>query len=110
MSFGTSYEAALYRLRNTKFLSEGSFDHLYQRKGEAREIVQRLKIEEGRHLSSFALSFTGMAIEAYRRDKITYNKLIALADQVAFNAKVIDQILFSMGLENNLEAEVYLPE
>ena len=58
----------------------------------------------------FALNFTGMAIEAYRRDKITYNKLIALADQVAFDAKVIDRILFYMGLENNLEAEVYLPE
>ncbi len=111
MSFGTSYEAALYRLRNTKFLSEGSFDHLYRRKDEAREIVQNLKIEGRREYpSSFALNFTGMAIEAYRRDKITYDKLIALADQVAFDSKVIDQILCYMGLENNLEAEVYLPE
>ena len=46
--FGTSFEAALYRLRNTKFLSEESFDQLYRQKEKARQIVQFLKIGEER--------------------------------------------------------------
>ena len=110
--FGTSFEAALYRLRNTKFLSEGSFDQLYEQKEKARKIGQHLKIEEGRrdHPSSFAVNFTGLAIEAYRRDKITYDKLVNLAAQVKFDSEVIDEVLSCMGLENNREEAIYLPE
>ena len=113
--FGTSFEAALYRLRNTKFLSEESFSQLSQQKEEARQMARFLNSEksapaEVERGTCFALNFTGMAIEAYRRDKITYNKLIALAGQVAFGSEVIDQVLSCMGLENHIEEEVYLPE
>ena len=113
--FGTSFEAALYRLRNTKFLSEESFAQLCQQKEEARQIARFLNFEknepaEGERGTCFALNFTGMAIEAYRRDKITYNKLLALAGQVAFGPDAIDQVLSCMGLENHVEEEVYLPE
>ena len=111
--FGTSFEAALYRLRNTKFLSEELFDQLFEKKEEARQIVQHLKIgeEEREHpFSNFTLNFMRLAIEAYRRDKITYDKLISLAEQVGFDSDVIDEILSCMGFEDNIEEEVYLPE
>lgn len=113
--FGTSFEAALYRLRNTKFLSEESFAQLYQQKEEARQMARFLNFEknapaEDERGTCFALNFTGMAIEAYRRDKITYNKLVALAGRVAFGSEVIDQVLSCMGIENHIEEEVYLPE
>ena len=128
MYFGTSYEAALYRLRNTKFLSEGSFDQLHRQKDEARQMARFLNIEKeasiemARSLNSekeasnsvreypFAVNFTGMAIEAYRRDKITYDKLIDLSARVEFDSENIDQILSCMGLENNREEAIYLPE
>lgn len=58
----------------------------------------------------FALNFTGMAIEAYRRDKITYDKLVDLSARVKFGSEVIDQVLSCMGLENNREEAIYLPE
>ena len=111
--FGTSFEAALYRLRNTKFLSEELFDQLFEKKEEARQIVQHLKIgeEEREHpFSNFTLNFMRLAIEAYRRDKITYDKLISLAEQVGFDSDVIDEILFCMGFEDDIEEEVYIPE
>ena len=111
--FGISFEAALYRLRNTGFLSEESFDQLYQQKGSARQILQHLnneKKEQENPISNFALNFTGLAIEAYRRDKITYDKLVNLAKQVEFDSGVIDEILSCMGFEDDIVEEVYLPE
>lgn len=119
--FGTSFEAALYRLRNTKFLSEEAFHELYQEKEKARRIAQYLKIEGEREIpideerrehpfSNFALNFTGLAIEAYRRDKITYDKLINLAEQVKFDSVVIDEVLHCMGIKDDGEEDVHLPE
>ena len=110
--FGISFEAALYRLRNTRFLSEESFDQLYQQKGSARQILQHLnneKKEQENPISNFALNFTGLAIEAYRRDKITYSKLINLAKRVKFD-DVIDEVLSCMGFEDDLEEDVHLPD
>ncbi len=110
--FGISFEAALYRLRNTKFLSEELFDQLYQQKKKARRIARHLNIEEKERehpFSNFALNFTGLAIEAYRRDKITYDKLVNLAEQVEFD-DVIEEVLSCMGFEDDVEENVHLPE
>ena len=110
--FGISFEAALYRLRNTKFLSEELFDQLFQEKEKARRIARRLNIEkkEREHpFSNFALNFTGMAIEAHRRDKITYDKLVNLAKQVEFD-DVIDEVLHYMGIKDDGAEDVHLPE
>ena len=107
-----SFEAALYRLRNTKFLSEELFDQLYQQKKKARRIARHLNIEEKERehpFSNFALNFTGLAIEAYRRDKITYDKLVNLAEQVEFD-DVIDEVLSCMGFEDDVEEDVHLAE
>ena len=109
---GISFEAALYRLRNTKFLSEELFDQLYQQKKKARRIARHLNIEEKERehpFSNFALNFTGLAIEAYRRDKITYDKLVNLAEQVEFD-DVIDEVLSCMGFEDDVEEDVHLAE
>lgn len=118
--FGTSFEAALYRLRNTKVLSEDAFHKLFEQKEEAKQVAQYLKIEEGREepkekkgrehsVSNFDLNFVGLAIEAYRRHVITYRKLVNLAKQVGFD-DVIDEILSCMGFEDDIEHGVYLPE
>lgn len=119
--FGISFESALYRLRNTKFLSEVLFYQLYQQQEKAKQIAQYLKIkEEGREkqkrkkgreylVSNFTPNFMWLSIEAYRRNKITYNKLVNLAEQVEFD-DIIDKILSCMGFEDDIEEEVYLPE
>ena len=76
------------------------------------QLAQHLNIEVGREYpySSFVLNFMGMAIEAYRRDKITYRKLINLAEQVKFDSDVIDELLSRLGVEDDIEHNVYLPE
>ena len=102
----------MYRLRNTKFLSEELFDQLFQEKEKARRIARRLNIEkkEREHpFSNFALNFTGMAIEAHRRGKITRSKLINLARRVKFD-DVIEEVLHCMGIKDDAEEDVHLPE
>lgn len=74
------------------------------------QLVRHLNIEEKREhpFNNFVLNFMGMAIEAYRRDEITYRKLINLAEQVKFDSDVIDEVLSCLGIEDDIEQEVYL--
>ena len=51
-----------------------------------------------------------MAIEAYRRDEITYRKLVNLAEQVKFDSDVIDEVLSHLGVEDDIEHGGYLPD
>ena len=76
------------------------------------QLERHLSIEEKREhpFNNFVLNFMGMAIEAYRRDEITYSKLIYLAKQVKFDSEVIDQILSRLGVEDDIEHGVYLPD
>lgn len=76
------------------------------------QLAQHLNIEAGREhpYSNFVLNFMGMAIEAYRRDEITYTKLVNLAEQVKFDSNVIDEVLSCLGVEDDIEHNVYLPE
>lgn len=76
------------------------------------QLARHLNIEAGREhpYSNFVLNFMGMAIETYRRDKITYRKLSNLAEQVKFDSDVIDELLSRLGVEDDIEHNVYLPE
>ncbi len=76
------------------------------------QLAQHLNIEAGREhpYSNLVLNFMGMAIEAYRRDEITYTKLVNLAEQVKFDSNVIDEVLSCLGVEDDIEHNVYLPE
>ncbi len=76
------------------------------------QLARYLNIEEKREypFSNFVLNFIGLAIEAYRRDEITYSKLVYLAKQVKFDSDVIDQVLSCLEIEDDIEQEVYLPD
>ncbi|MCE2434850.1 MAG: hypothetical protein J4F29_18285, partial [Candidatus Latescibacteria bacterium] len=76
------------------------------------QLARHLNIEEKREhpFRNFALNFMGMAIEAYRRDEITYRKLIYLAKQVKFDSEVIDEVLSRLGVEDDIEHNVYVPK
>ena len=75
------------------------------------QLARHLNIEEKREhpFNNFVLNFMGMAIEAYRHDEITYRKLVNLAEQVKFDPDVIDEVLSRLGVEDDIEHEVYLP-
>ncbi len=76
------------------------------------QLARYLNIEEKREypFSNFVLNFIGLAIEAYRCHEITYRKLVNLAEQVKFDSDVIDQVLSRLGVKDDIEQNVYLPE
>ena len=76
------------------------------------QLARHLNVEEKREhpFNNFVLNFMGMAIDAYRRDEITYRKLVNLAKQVKFDSEVIDEVLSRLGVEDDIEHNVYLPE
>ena len=76
------------------------------------QLARHLNSEEKREhpFNNFVLNFMGMAIKAYRCDEITYSKLIYLAKQVKFDSEVIDEVLSRLGVEDDIEHNVYLPE
>ena len=76
------------------------------------QLARHLNIEEKREhpFSNFVLNFMRLAIEAYRRHEITYSKLVNLAEQVKFDSDVIDQVLSCLGIEDDIEQNVYLPK
>lgn len=113
--FGTSFEAALYRIKNLKFVSDEAFDQLFQRKEEASQIAAHLRMddeeeEKEQRFSNFTLNFLRMSIEVYRREQITYAKLLKLSAMVDFNQATVDHVLHLMGIEESPENEVYCPE
>lgn len=110
--FGTSFEATLYRLKNLKALTEQEWEHFSGQREQARQIARQLRQQQSEDdppPNRFGLTFLGMAIEAYRREQITYAKLSHLGEMINLSL-VLDQIMNWMGLENEAEQMIRIPE
>lgn len=128
--FGVSRTAALYRLRNLRLISQGELDDLLGREaaGVGRAIERSLQMAEQANSKGevdlegepesedrrstpmeFRFRFLGLAIEAFRRSKISRGKLRELAELVGFSQAALEEVLGSLGLEDG-EGEVLLPE
>lgn len=119
--FGVSRLAALYRLRNLRLIAQGELDVLLgeEQEGRGKEIERSLRLPGDREESEkreaspkdFRSRFLALAIEAYRREKISRGKLSELAAIVEFSSAALARVLQAVGL-NDAEAgsEVLLPE
>lgn len=119
--FGVSRLAALYRLRNLRLLSQADLDTLLEeeRDGRGKEIERSLGIpgfreESGKETTGpedFRSRFLALALEAYRREKISRGKLSELASIVEFSSSALDRVLQAVGLDDvESESEALLPE
>ncbi len=112
-SFRVSPRMALYRLRNLHLLSEEALGRMLEaeRTGKAKAIGRLLGLPEraaGR--DEFRSRFLGLALEAYRREKISRGKLRELAGVVGFSEPELDQLLEDSGLLEEEAVPVSLPE
>lgn len=117
--FGVSRLAALYRLRNLRLLSQSELDVLLaeEQEGRGEEIERSLRLpsdreeREKRKASPKDFRFLALAIEAYRRAKISRGKLSELAAIVEFSSSALARVLQAVGLDGaEAESEVLLPE
>jgi Zn-dependent peptidase ImmA (M78 family)/transcriptional regulator with XRE-family HTH domain len=114
--FGVSRTTALYRLRNLQILSQAALERLLEdeKAGRGKEIARLLAVQEPVHGASreeFRSRFMGLALEAYRREKITRGKLRELSAMSGFSDEDLDRLLEDAGLAQDEERiSVLLPE
>jgi Zn-dependent peptidase ImmA (M78 family)/DNA-binding XRE family transcriptional regulator len=111
--FQVSRTAALYRLHNLHILSRTQLDALLEEeKAERGKKIERLLGLSDRARSEardeFRLRFLGLALEAYRQEKITGGKLRELGRLVGLSDADLDELIEDAGLDE-IEHEPLLP-
>ncbi|HKI00738.1 MAG TPA: XRE family transcriptional regulator [Thermoanaerobaculia bacterium] len=112
--FQVSRTMAIYRLSNLRLLPQAAREALLneEKSGRGKRIEDLLGLPHPDHAAArdeFRLRFLGLAIEAYRREKITRAKLRELALLVGYDRAAIDDLLESAGLDGE-DVEPLLPE
>ncbi len=119
--YRVSRTMALYRLKNVGLLSHSDLEALLdQEKDHGWQLDRSLGLEgrdsatDGKAKTSptsqdFRIRFLALALEAYRRRKITRGKVCALAKLVEVPIDDLNDLLWVSGLEDEEEDEVLLP-
>jgi Zn-dependent peptidase ImmA (M78 family) len=111
--FGVSLPAVLYRLKNLKLVTETQFEELKRMDDEGAGLaVAKLLGFTGISVQETARAFyrryLALALEAYRREKISHRKLVEIGGKLGVEAGEIEGILATLGLDGEA-AEVLLP-
>jgi Zn-dependent peptidase ImmA (M78 family)/transcriptional regulator with XRE-family HTH domain len=112
--FQVSRTAAIYRLFNLRILSQAAREEFLaeEKAGQGKRIEELLRLPRPDHaatLDDFRLRFLGLAMEAYRREKITRAKLRELGRLVGYDQAGLDALLESTGLDEE-SSEPLLPD
>lgn len=111
--FGVSVLSALYRLLNLKLVTEKQFQEMKQldAEGVSRAVGELLGLTEvsaDENLTAFYRRYLVLALEAYRREKISHRKLVEIGSKLGVQAGEIQLILAKLGLDDE-PAGVLLP-
>lgn len=107
--FRVSRTAALYRLRNLRLLSQAALERLLAEEGEGKgeRIARHLQLRDSDHAAArneFRSRFLGLALEAYRQEKISRGKLRELAALVGVSEDEAEDLLVDAGLDDEERA------
>lgn len=112
--FGVSVLSALYRLMNLRLITEKQFEEMKQMDsdGMSKQLADLLgltEISEDENISAFYRRYLVLALEAYRREKISRRKLIETASKLGVGEAEVEQVVQSLGLIHDEPAEVLIP-
>lgn len=113
--FGVSRLAALYRLRNLRFLTDVEFETLKQLEdaGHGRAIASLLHLpqaDEEAARDEYRHRFLSLALEAFRRDEISRSKLSELASMIDLGPNEVNDLLDRIGfLDTEPSPDVLTP-
>jgi Zn-dependent peptidase ImmA (M78 family) len=101
--FDVSRLSALYRLKNLRLVSQADFDRLkvLEETRRGADVARLLNLPEPDHhaeRNEFVHRVVGLALEAFRRDRISRAKLYEIADHVEISRDDVDQLLQEAGL------------
>jgi Zn-dependent peptidase ImmA (M78 family)/transcriptional regulator with XRE-family HTH domain len=112
--FGVSVLSALYRLLNLRLISDKQFEQIKQldENGMTKQVADLLGlagVSQDEHVNAFYRRYLVLALEAYRREKISRRKLIEVATKLGVAAAEIEQVIETLGLVHDEPAEVLIP-
>src|ERR1035441_6044188 len=112
--FGVSVLSALYRLMNLRLITDKQFGEMKQidSDGMTKQLADLLglsEVSEDENISAFYRRYLVLALEAYRREKISRRKLIEIASKLGVGATEIEHVVQSLGLLNDEPSGVLLP-
>jgi Zn-dependent peptidase ImmA (M78 family)/transcriptional regulator with XRE-family HTH domain len=112
--FGVSLLSALYRLLNLRLLTENQFEGMKRmdQEGLGQEIAGVLGLPQpsaSESITEFYRRYLVLALEAYRRDKISRRKLFEIANQLGVTTEEIERVIRSLGLDRDEPADALLP-
>ena len=112
--FGVSLLSALYRLMNLRLITDKQFEEMkhMDNDGVSKQLVDLLglaEVSDDENISAFYRRYLVLALEAFRRDKISRRKLIEIASKLGVGASEIEQVVQSLGLVHDEPADVLVP-
>jgi len=112
--FGVSVLSALYRLMNLRLITDKQFGEMKQMDsdGMTKQLADLLglsEVSEDENISAFYRRYLVLALEAYRREKISRRKLIEIASKLGVSATEIEKVVQNLGLIRDEPAEVLVP-
>ncbi len=101
--FGVSCIAALYRLRNLRFVTDAEFEQLKRldKEGKSKQLAKQLGYREPKRDNIrdwFRQRSLVLALEAFRREEISRGKFVELASMLDLSGEEIDQLIEDAGL------------
>ncbi len=106
--------SALYRLLNLRLLTENQFEKMKRmdQEGLSQELAGVLGLPQpsaSENITEFYRRYLVLALEAYRRDKISRRKLFEIANQLGVTTEEIERVIQNLGLDRDEPADVLLP-
>ncbi len=112
--FGVSVLSALYRLMNLRMITDKQFESMKQADvaGMSKQLAVLLglrEISEAENINAFYRRYLVLALEAYRREKISRRKLVEIAGKLGVNSADVEHVIEELGLAVEESDEVLLP-
>ena len=112
--FGVSVLSALYRLLNLKLVTERQFEEIRKMDTEGlshsvADLLGLAEIPAEGHVRAFCRRYLVVALEAYRREKISRRKLMDLSASLGVEKSEVENVILNLGLDHEEAAEPLLP-
>ena len=112
--FGVSVLSALYRLLNLRLITDKQFEEIQQkdRDGLSKQLANLLGLPQPSdedNIGAFYRRYLVLALEAYRREKISRRKLIEIAVKLGVSAEEVETVVENLGMAHEEPTEALIP-
>jgi len=99
---------------NLKLITDKQFEAMKQldQEGLGKQLAELLglpELSEDETVNAFYRRYLVLALEAYRREKISRRKLLEIAGKLGIGSEEVERVIEGLGLDHDDQTEVLLP-